>query len=181
MVNWEPGGEKLLFHFVLWPVKISFTLHRSWSHWLAVTPTKRQSRGSSKSETLENTHSSLTTLSPGQSLFGSYVRLCVIADKPLRLYGPENYTWSKCSSVFLVNQVHLEESAVSSESRQACGVRWDGPPLNVLENRSSRCKTDLWNILDVYARAHGVRVYWRSAALIKGCGFQNMSQLAAQT
>lgn len=46
----------------------SFALHRSWSRWLAATPTERQSRGSWKSEALENTHSSLTTPSPGRSL-----------------------------------------------------------------------------------------------------------------
>lgn len=48
---------------------LCFPLRRSWSHWLAVTRTRRWSRASSKSEMPVNTRSFLTTHSPGQSLF----------------------------------------------------------------------------------------------------------------
>lgn len=44
---------------------------------------------------------------------------------------------------FPVYQVHLQESAVSSESRPVCDLRWNWPPVNVTGRCTSRCLTDV--------------------------------------
>lgn len=60
----------------------------------------------------------------------SFSRLVTLCSKQQLFRIRLNKAEHKAFSVSPVCQVHLKESAVSSDSRQACGLRWNRPPLS---------------------------------------------------